>query len=159
VVSKSGGLDKPALRAYMQEKLPGYMVPGYIIGLEHLPLTVNGKIDRRSLPLPSGTEKASGRHHIGARTATEEKLIAIWSEVLGMEAGHISITDNFFDLGGHSLKAIQLAARINAAFDVQLSIRSLFFDGTIENIGEQISFLLNQHQQREDKEKRVTFDF
>ncbi len=110
------------LREYLQERLPDYMVPGAILQLEAMPLTANGKIDRRALPKPEMS--GAGREYVGPRTAVEEIVSGIWAEVLRVE--RVGITDNFFELGGHSLLATQVVSRVRKVFGVEVSLRSLF---------------------------------
>ncbi len=102
--------------------LPDYMVPAAFVVLDALPLTANGKLDRRALPAPD----FSGRDESRRRRAppTSEILCELFAEVLGV--GTVGIDDSFFDLGGHSLLATRLVSRIRNAFDVELNIRSVF---------------------------------
>jgi hypothetical protein len=111
VVPKSGSSEPLTLqlRLFMQEKLPAYMVPAAFVPLETLPLTVNGKIDRRALPAPAYTT-VEPTEYIAPHTATETQLATIWTEVLKLE--RVGITDNFFELGGHSLLGTQVISRI-----------------------------------------------
>ncbi|MGB8192325.1 MAG: non-ribosomal peptide synthase/polyketide synthase, partial [Chitinophagaceae bacterium] len=164
VVSKD--ISKQSLRTHLQEKLPSYMVPGYIIEMEVLPLTSNGKLDRKRLPQPSGDDIESEKEYIAPRTATEEKLAEIWSEVLGIEKEKIGVKDNFFELGGHSLKATRLAGLLYRAFDVKVELRELFMRAVMEDqaqliseslkttgytispVKEQTEYLLSSSQQR-----------
>ncbi|RLJ80981.1 phosphopantetheine-binding protein, partial [Pedobacter alluvionis] len=92
------------------------------------------------------------------RNEVEEALVLIWAEVLGLEAGSISVKDNFFDLGGHSLKAAQLITRISRKFLVKLGIQSIFKEPTIETISEQIIFILDHNKQLENKENLVRIE-
>jgi amino acid adenylation domain-containing protein/non-ribosomal peptide synthase protein (TIGR01720 family) len=153
-----GLLNKVGLRQHLQERLPSYMVPSYIMEMESLPLTSNGKLDRKRLPLPSGQDIESGREYVAPSTPTEEKLAEIWSEVLGLDQANISANDNFFELGGHSLKAIQVMARINQAFATQVSIQNIFAENTIANLAERIDFLLEQQKQRDNKDNLFNLD-
>ncbi|MFF2810182.1 amino acid adenylation domain-containing protein [Streptomyces sp. NPDC058000] len=122
----AGGLDVAELRERAAEALPDYMLPSAFVVLDALPLTPNAKLDRAGLPAPrvSGTE--GGR---GPRSAREETLCALFSEVLGVE--RIGIDDNFFDLGGHSLLAAQLAGRVRTAFGADFGVRDLFAAPTV----------------------------
>ncbi len=113
--------DSPDLRAWLSRSLPDYMIPARFIHLEAMPLTANGKIDRKRLPEPM-IEK--GRRNARTTTATEEMLGVIWSDLLQCE--RIDATDDFFALGGHSLLATRLATRIHQSFDVDLPLRTLF---------------------------------
>ncbi|HEX3525996.1 MAG TPA: condensation domain-containing protein, partial [Thermoanaerobaculia bacterium] len=113
----------PELRAFLQERLPDYMMPSTFVLLDALPLTPNGKIDRKRLPAPDAVPE-SGRSLVAPRNATEERLLAIWKELLGMD--RIGVEDNFFALGGHSLLATQAVSRIRQAFGVELPLRTFF---------------------------------
>ncbi|MFC0513473.1 phosphopantetheine-binding protein, partial [Mucilaginibacter angelicae] len=130
-------LNVPELRQYLQERLPGYMVPGHYVQLEALPLTANGKVDKKRLPSPAGQELSGGTVYEGARNETEARLIGIWEEVLGRNG--IGIHDNFFDLGGHSLKATRLAGHIHKEFGVKVSLRDLFSQTVLVEQAELIS--------------------
>lgn len=119
------------LRSYLQQKLPSYMIPTTYSVLAALPMTPNGKLDRQALPPPHHTTQSS-RNTIPPRTPTETILAEIWMEILGID--QISVTDNFFDLGGHSLKATQLIARIADATGVRVALRTLFEVSTIASL-------------------------
>ncbi|WP_438025455.1 amino acid adenylation domain-containing protein [Sorangium sp. So ce233] len=114
------------LRAWLAARVPGYMVPPAFVRMAALPRTANGKVDRRALPAP---EAGDGLAHVPPRTATEERLAAIWAEVLGVERP--SVEDSFFDLGGHSLLLTQVFARVRRAFDVEVPLRTLFETPTV----------------------------
>jgi acyl carrier protein len=124
------------LRGFLKEKLPQYMIPSAFVLLEALPLTSNGKIDRRSLPAPD-TENFPLNAAFAPRTPEEQLLAEIWSQVLGVK--QIGIGDNFFELGGHSLLATQLIAKVREAFQVELPLRSLFQCPTVESLAAVIS--------------------
>ncbi|MBD0257036.1 MAG: amino acid adenylation domain-containing protein, partial [Cytophagales bacterium] len=116
------------IRTALSEQLPAYMVPGYLILLEQLPLTANGKLDRRALPDPSGSGAPASRY-VAPRTTWETRLTAVWRQVLGHD--RIGTTDNFFELGGHSLKAIQLMTRIQQELGVKIGLSVIFANPTI----------------------------
>ncbi len=119
------------LRAYLSEKLPDYMVPSAFVQLEQMPLTANGKVDRRALPRP---ELDSSRgEYVGARTREEEILCQIWIEVLGVE--QVGVEDNFFELGGDSILSIQVIARARQA-GLQLTPRQFFERQTVAGLAE-----------------------
>jgi acyl carrier protein len=127
------------LRQHLAEQLPDYMIPSQFVRLDKLPLTSNGKIDRRALPAPErGTE--SGDSHVVARTPVEEMMAGIWSEVLGVEK--VRVTDNFFELGGHSLLATQIISRIREAFGVELQLRTLFESPTVTALADRVEVIL-----------------
>jgi thioesterase domain-containing protein/acyl carrier protein len=114
----------PQWQAYLEEKLPNYMLPGAFVLLDEFPLTSNGKIDRTKLPEPDRSALVTSREFASPQTPTEASLAMLWGEVLGLE--HVGRDDNFFELGGHSLLAARLIARIRDTFKVDLSLRRLF---------------------------------
>lgn len=112
------------LRHYLQNKLPGYMIPVVIMTLEYLPLSPNGKLDRRKLPTPSSERPGLEERYMPPRNALEETLVEMWTTVLGVR--QIGVYDNFFALGGHSLLATQILALIKSTLGVDLPVRVLF---------------------------------
>jgi len=122
--------DAAALREQLAASLPGYMIPAHFLWLEHMPLTENGKIDRKALPEPDMRLRTA--NYAAPTTPTEATLAAIWAEVL--QRDRIGIHDNFFASGGHSLLAVQLNARISEKFARQLSIRTLFRATTVAEL-------------------------
>ncbi len=123
------------VKAYLAEKLPEYMVPVRIVSLEKMPLSANGKIDRRALPEPIGAEGIeSGISYAAPTTELEFRLINLYEQVLAVQG--IGILDNFFALGGHSLKAMQLVSKIFKEFNVKLSLTEFFNQPTIKEIVE-----------------------
>ncbi|WP_133054523.1 non-ribosomal peptide synthetase, partial [Niastella populi] len=112
------------LRNYLKQTLPGYMLPAYFIQLEAMPLTANGKIDKKFLPAPEGLGLSSGVEYVAPATEMEAKLVKIWEEVL--EKDNIGMNDAFFALGGHSLKAVRLSNEYQKEFGIKLSIKELF---------------------------------
>jgi amino acid adenylation domain-containing protein len=120
------------IQAFLRDKLPDYMVPAKFARLESFPLTHNGKVDRNSLPSPSSEEPRPNGNTALPRTATEEKLAAIWRELFKTE--NIGINDDFFDLGGHSLLGIKVMSRIRDSFGVDLPVLSLFENPTIAGL-------------------------
>jgi amino acid adenylation domain-containing protein len=132
LVTGAEGAPEPAeLREYLAEKLPEYMVPSAFVCLDELPLSPNGKVDRKALPAPERTRAATG----GADAPTdpvEELLAGIWAEVLGLDG--VGVNDDFFTLGGHSLLATQVASRLRGAFGVELPLRALFEAPTVAGL-------------------------
>jgi amino acid adenylation domain-containing protein len=110
------------LRGFLRSALPEYMVPAAFVELEALPVTANGKLDRRALPAPRWEREAAAGAEPG--TPTERALATLWREILGVE--RVGVHDSFFDLGGHSLLATQLVARVREAFRVEMSLRTVF---------------------------------
>ncbi len=117
----------PEWRTYLKERLPEYMVPMAFVQLAKLPLTANGKLDRKALPSP---QPDTGGHYLAPRESTELQLFQIWSEVLRRE--DFGVRDNFFDLGGHSLVAITLSSRVSEVYNKQVPVRTVFENPTIE---------------------------
>ncbi|MFL5357439.1 amino acid adenylation domain-containing protein [Archangium sp.] len=116
------------LRAYSEEKLPEYMVPAAYVVLPALPLTVNGKVDRKALPAPDASALAA-REYAAPRNRTEEVLVGLWAELLHVE--RVGIHDDFFSLGGHSLLATRLVSRVRSVLGVELGLRAVFEASTI----------------------------
>jgi FkbM family methyltransferase len=123
------------LRVFLRERLPAHMIPGHFVVLDELPLTPNGKIDRRALP-PPGQETDPAGGHVEPRTPTEVAVAAICARVLGLDS--IGVTTNFFEVGGHSLLAAQVISRVREVFKVELSLRKLFMNPTVEGLAENI---------------------
>lgn len=119
--------------------LPDYMIPSYIIQVEKFNLNTNGKIDRKTLPEP--TQLNDEKIFIPAELNTEKRLVTIWKDLLGVR--HIGKKDNFFDLGGHSLKATILVTHIKSEFQVNLSVKSIFGNPTIEEMAREITLMEN----------------
>ncbi|HKH47952.1 MAG TPA: amino acid adenylation domain-containing protein, partial [Thermoanaerobaculia bacterium] len=127
LVAWVAGRPASDLRAWLQERLPGYMVPSAFVPLEALPLTPNGKVDRRALPAPETARSAADSP--AAMSTLEELLAGIWAEVLGIE--RVGLHDDFFALGGHSLVATQVMSRIRSVLGVELPLRRLFESPTV----------------------------
>jgi len=123
------------LRAYLTEKLPEYMIPSYFVQLEEIPLTQNGKIDRKALPEPFDSIN-SGEEYEAPRDKIEEKLAAVWQEVLKLEK--VGIRDNFFALGGDSVKAIQVSARLQQQ-GYKLQVRDLLENPVIGELSKYVT--------------------
>lgn len=138
--SPNGEIVTPAtLRQHLKDRLPQYMIPSAFVLLETMPLTSNGKIDRQKLAAFSPASLEPARDVVAPRTDTERALATIWAELLKVE--HISIHDDLFDLGAHSLLAITAVSRIRDAFQVDLPLRNLFERPTIAGLAEAIDAL------------------
>ncbi len=123
------------LRKHLANGVPDYMIPSSFVQLEKMPLTINGKIDRKALPEPEGRGNL-GREYIAPRNTAEEKLTGIWKEVLGVEK--VGIEDNFFELGGHSLKAVNMVAKIHKEFGVEVSLTEVFKAQTVKELSKAV---------------------
>ena len=124
-------IDKSKLREYLAEKLPAYMVPTYFMRLKEIPLTPNGKVNRKALPDVSLTGIIK-KEFVAPRNSVEEELVTIWQEVIGVS--HIGIKDNFFELGGHSLMIAQIINRISKEMDMNVRYKTFHTHPTIEGI-------------------------
>ena len=135
VVSGSGAAGGAAeFRRFLQAKLPDYMVPSAFVSLEAVPLTPNGKLDRKRLPAPEQSRPELAEDFVAPSTSTEQKIAAIWFEVLGWN--QIGIHDDFFELGGDSLLAVQVVSRLRQAFEVEVPVAALFESPTIAQLAE-----------------------
>ncbi|WP_131827734.1 non-ribosomal peptide synthetase, partial [Mycolicibacterium conceptionense] len=128
----TGTADPVSVRAALGQRLPAYMVPAAVVVLDVLPLTVNGKLDKRALPAPEYT----GDRYRAPSTATEEILAGIYARVLGLE--RVGVDDSFFDLGGDSIMAMRVAAAINTSLDAGLAVRTLFDAPTVAQLASHV---------------------
>ena len=126
-------IEAEKVKEQLSRSLPEYMIPEYVVEMEKLPLTRNGKVDRKALPAPEKQEEGNTRYEAPANEI-EEKLVEIWSEVLGIE--RIGVQDNFFERGGHSLKVTRLVAQIHKQTNVRLSYKDVFERPTIRLLAE-----------------------
>ncbi|HEX7182941.1 MAG TPA: amino acid adenylation domain-containing protein [Thermoanaerobaculia bacterium] len=130
----------PQLRGQLLDHLPEYMVPSALVVLERLPRLPNGKLDRRALP-PPGHEPAEPESGlVEPRTATEEVLAGIWSQILGLE--RVGVDDNFFELGGHSLIATRVTSRMRETFNVDIQVRKVFEAPTVGELAAEVDAAL-----------------
>ncbi len=118
-----GAFDKAAVQDFLRRRLPEYMIPAVMIPIDVIPLTANGKVDKRKLPEPDIVHSAA-REYVAPGNETEEKIAGIWQELLGIP--RVGMNDNFFESGGHSLLVTRMNAAIRKAFGVELSVRILF---------------------------------
>lgn len=127
-------VNSTAIRTFLSEELPEYMIPSHFITLDAFPLNNNGKIDARALPHPEESDARQEFVHPG--NETEEKLLTIWLEILGRNT--ISTTDNFFKIGGHSLAATRMASRIIKEFNIECNLRKIYKHSTIQELAVEI---------------------
>jgi hypothetical protein len=137
-VVAAGEVAAAELRAHLGAHLPGHMVPSAFVRLDALPLTRNGKVDRRALPEPDAGDLA-GTRFVAPGTPTEEVLAALWAQLLG--ARRVGATDDFFTLGGHSLLATRLASRVRSDLRVELPIRAVFEHSTLGALAAEVDRL------------------
>ncbi len=135
-VVASESTNSRELRHFLTHSLPVYMVPSAFMLLERLPLTANGKIDRRALPVPTNSRQFD-TPPVMAQTEAERRIAAIWQEVLKLE--QVGIHDNFFDLGGHSLLLAQVYNKLRQVWEEKLSMVDLFQYPTIHMLTEYLS--------------------
>ncbi len=128
------------LRQHLQKTLPGYMLPAYFVRLAEMPLTLNGKLDRERLPAPEGTRPELQTAFVLPQTKAEQGIATVWQDVLQLEK--VGIHDNFFDVGGHSLRMVEVCSKLKEHFGPELSIVELFQYPTIHTLA---SFLSQEH--------------
>jgi amino acid adenylation domain-containing protein len=132
------------LRKFLAAQLPDYMIPSAFVQMESFPLSPNGKVNRKVLPIPNHDRPELNQNYIAPQNPTQELLAEIWSEVLGIE--RIGIDDNFFYLGGHSLKAIQLIGQIHKTYELDITVRHLFNYPTIGELATVLGELVGGEQ-------------
>ena len=130
----------PQLRLWLGAKLPEYMVPQAIVVLDVMPLSANGKINRKALPAPEQFGIETAGTYVAPRTPTQEMLAAIFDDVLRLDC--VGLNDNFFELGGHSLSATQVVSRVRQTFGVNLQVRALFESPTVATLSDTIEQML-----------------
>jgi amino acid adenylation domain-containing protein len=152
--------DPVALKQALKDTLPDYMVPSIIVTLDELPLTPSGKVARRKLPTPEYSRDET-TPYVAPRNETEEKLIRLWADVLGVDTDkqQVGIHDDFFDLGGHSLLATQLVSRIRDQFGISLPLKYIFRYPNPAELGTTVSTLeaARNHAQTELSDDRDEF--
>ena len=136
VVAEGDGLTVNELRSYLNERLPEYMAPSVFMLLDELPLTANGKVDRRRLPEPDGVRPELAQEYVAPTTAVEKSLAEIWAEVLELE--RVGVNDNFFDLGGHSLLVTQVISRLRETLQIELKLNEFFEAPTVSGLAQVI---------------------
>jgi amino acid adenylation domain-containing protein len=139
------------LRSHLKSRLPDYMIPSAFVYLDALPLTSHGKIDRRALPAPDAERPALAEAFVAPRTPAEKSLAAIWTKLLGVN--RIGINDNYFELGGDSLLATQLASQVRSVFEIELPLVELFRHPTLAEMATSIEeAIIEQMEDISDEE-------
>ncbi len=151
-VVPEGSFDKDGLQEYLRKNLPAYMIPAFLIPLETIPVTANGKADKKHLPGVDLSQRI--RQYEAPRTVTEEKIIEIWERCIGVRP--ISVRDNFFEIGGHSLLVTRLAAVIRKEFEMEISVSTFFQLTTPEALAAYID--VNQLQESYDADSYETVE-
>lgn len=125
-------LDSTALAAQLRQRLPEYMIPAAFVALHEMPMTAGGKIDRRALPQPAFISRSA--EYVEPRTPTERRIVEVWQELFHHE--RIGVEDNFFDIGGHSLMAVQLASRMSRALGRDIAVKAIILFPTIASLAD-----------------------
>jgi amino acid adenylation domain-containing protein len=146
-------LEVRELRSYLSDKLPDYMIPAAFVKLDAIPLTPNGKVDRKALPEPDEAGIVREKEFVAPRDEMETKLAQIWEEVLNHHP--IGVKDNFFELGGHSLLAIHLLGKIQNDFEQEIPLVALFKEPTIEHLANMLRGVEQQDQKSASSEKEI----
>ena len=136
VANEEKTIETAELRQYLGERLPAYMIPALFVRLEALPLQSNGKVDRKALPEPEETG-ASEREYVAPRTPVEEVLARIWAEVLKVD--RVGVDDNFFDLGGNSLRLSEMQSKLSATLKREIPLVELFTQPTVKSLARYLS--------------------
>jgi amino acid adenylation domain-containing protein len=136
VMARDAVRDPGEIRGFLASRLPSHLVPAALVLLDELPRLPNGKVDRAALPAPDAARPDRAPSYVPPRTPTEEILAGIWAEILGMD--RIGARDNFFDLGGHSLVATRVVARVREAFRIDLPVRKLFEAPTVSALAQEV---------------------
>jgi non-ribosomal peptide synthetase component F len=137
------------LRVFLKKNLPDYMVPSAFVRLDTIPLTPNGKLDRKALPEPDKLRPQLDTWYAAPTNPTEEQLAEIWSQVLSLD--RVGVHDNFFDLGGHSLAATRVVSRVIKQFQLEVSLQSLFQSPTVA----EMAAVIAEHQGKKLDKKEL----
>jgi acyl carrier protein len=125
------------LRAFLRMKLPDYMIPSAFVRLDAMPLTANGKVDRKALPQPDDPSSRARSNYVAPRAELERSLVKIWQQLLRVET--VGVEDNFFDLGGHSLLLLRMVQEIQNTLDVEVALMEMFEHPTVSSLARHLS--------------------
>jgi acyl carrier protein len=145
-----GKASQTELRNFLRERLPDYMIPSTWVMLDALPLSANGKVDRKALPIPDSERPELSSVYIAPRSTIEREIAAVWQEVLAIEK--VGVNDNFFDLGGHSLQAARVHEKLRTKFEKNLLLFELFQFPTVAAMAKYIS---NDYAEEQPAEQGV----
>jgi amino acid adenylation domain-containing protein len=145
-VNQKQTIASKELRCFLKNKLPDYMIPTAFVALNKLPRTLNGKVERRALPIPDNVRAELEETFVAPRTPVEEVLVGIWAEVLGFDK--VGVLDNFFELGGHSLLATQIISRLREAFQLEFNLCEIFEYPILSDLANKIE-LVTQTEQKQ----------
>ena len=136
------------LRSFLSKKLPDYMIPSAFVRLDALPLTANGKVDRKALPQPGDPSSRARNKYVAPRAELERNLVKIWQQLLRVET--VGVEDNFFDLGGHSLLLVRLVQEIQDSLGLEVVLMEMFEHPTVASLARHLSSKQTevQHKQR-----------
>jgi len=143
----TGAVSQEELRGHLADWLPEFMIPSVIAALDALPRTPSGKVDRRALPDPATLPGQAASDYVAPRTPIEEAVAAMWAETLGLE--RVGVTEDFFEIGGHSLVATQVVAQVRSGLAVDLPLHSLFTCPTVESLAAEIMRMMGESEQDE----------
>lgn len=149
-------VDKGSLKTYLRDNLPFYMIPSFFVEVDDFVLNKNGKIDRKALPIVDLNKLRSEIEYVSYRNDIEKIISEIWMSILDIEK--VSVTEDFFEIGGHSLRAIKLANMINESFEMDMSIGHIFQFRTIEAMAKQLDFIIKQKKLENSKEQLQEID-
>lgn len=144
------------LRSFLGRRLPKYMIPSALVALESLPTTPSGKVDLKALPAPDPAHSPWGGEYVAPRNATEDRLAAIWAEVLKLE--RVGVHDDFFHLGGHSLLAVEVLWRVRREFSIELPLAVLLASTTIAELADRVEGILHGESTTSQREMQFAAD-
>jgi acyl carrier protein len=142
------------LRGFLQKSLADYMIPSVFVSIDKIPLTSNGKVDRKALPVPDNSRPALDTPFVEPRTVIERELVSIWAKILALQ--DLGIHDNFFDLGGHSLAATRVVSQVIKSYQLELPLQSLFQSPTVAEMAAVITEHLGKTLGGEELDRILT---
>ncbi|MCH2195466.1 MAG: amino acid adenylation domain-containing protein [Kordia sp.] len=149
-------LNAGTIQEFLGTRIPEYMLPAHYVQLVSFPLTINGKVDRKALPEPYGMSLGTGAEYREASTETERTLVGLWEDILKRE--QIGVDDNFFLIGGNSLRAMTVINHIQKTFEVKLQLKDFFESATIAEVAEQLDALISLQSLKEEMNSEKEFE-